>query len=697
MAKRRKQHTFAGKHAGPTRGRHVALEGILHVARPGSAVIETPEGTFIVARNGLREGMDGDRATVTLVRRGPGEPQAYVQSVLERAHTTFMGTFDVAGPLGVVVALDERVRRDFFVLPDDKSAENLGVGIGDVVVARIITYPARREAGVVTIERRVGAPGELDIAIERIIASHGLATRFGEKALAQADALREDVEETLAAQPFRRDLRSWLCVTVDPATARDFDDAVSCARTPQGGFKLGVHIADVTHYVAWNTSLDLEARMRTCSVYLTDRVLPMLPERLSNDMCSLNPGQDRLTMSVLIELDAEGEVRHAEACTSTIRSGARLCYEQVDELLEGRCAAQDLPVQAGVDAGAVAKMLSNLNELSHLRQAIRKRRGAIDFESVEAKVNLNDQGKPTGVSVRRRTDATQLIEEAMLLANEAVAELLAPRERELPAAYRVHEQPAPDSLATTIPALSALELLAPGETEALHAGDPFVIQDVLARAKGTSAEVAANSLLLRAMKRAIYLPHNDGHYALGARAYCHFTSPIRRYPDMLVHRALKVAIGATKDAGFDQAARTSAAKLMPQLCRTCSELEREADAAGHESQKVKMAELMSAHIGESFSGIVTGIERYGLFVRLDDTCAEGLLPVRALGDEWFSWDEATQVLFSQSSGKRWYLGKRIAVTIASCDSLKGQIDFILAGAHNSDSETAGAPRGKRRK
>lgn len=688
MARGRKHKRFA-QHAGPTRGRHVALEGVLHVARPGSAYVETAEGSFAIARGGLREGMDGDRASVTLVRRGGSEPQAWVQSVLERAHQTFMGTFDVAGPLGVVVPLDERIRRDFFVLPDDKSAETLGVGIGDIVVARIVTYPARREAGVVTLERRVGNAEGLDVPIERVIASHGLAVHFSDSAQAQAESCEANVVDVLAEQPFRQDLRALLCVTVDPATARDFDDAVSCERTAAGGFKLGVHIADVSHYVPWESSLDLAARERTCSAYLVDRVLPMLPERLSNGVCSLNPGEDRLTMSVFIELDAAGEVKHTKACASAIRSKARLCYEQVDEFLDGKRAPENLPVEQGGNPAEVAAMLSSLNKLAHLRQDIRARRGAIDFDSVEAKVVLDEHNKPTGVSIRRRTQATQLIEEAMLLANEAVAEQLAPRERELPCAFRVHEQPSPDQLATTLPALQAMGLLRVGEAEALHAGDPFTIQEVLERAAGTPTEAAANMLILRAMKRAIYLPHNDGHYALGARAYCHFTSPIRRYPDVLVHRALKVAIGATADAGYPSAARSAAQKLMPLLCQACSDLEREADAAGYDSQKIKMAELMNAHIGESFSGVITGVERYGLFVRLDETCAEGLLPIRALGDEWFSYDEPTYSLTGEASGKRWYLGKRIAVTVSSCDAMKGQIDFVPAGnrGHNKQART----------
>ena len=688
MAKRRHKSSNQ-RHAGPTRGRHAALAGTLHVARPGSATVETAEGTFLVARGGLREGMDGDEATVVLVHRGPGEPQAVVQGVLRRACERFVGTFEVAGPLGAVVPLDERIRRDFFVLPDDKSAERLGVAEGDVVEARILTYPGRYEAGVVTVERRVGRPEGLDLPIERIIASHGLAVRFGEAALEQAAGIADDAAGVLAAQPWREDLRGLLCVTVDPDTAKDFDDAVSCERT-EAGFRLGVHIADVTHYVGWGSSIDLEARARTCSTYLVDRVLPMLPERLCDDVCSLRPGVDRLAMSVFVELGESGEVLSSRACCSAIRSKARLCYDEVDELLEGRRTAGELPCEAGASCDDAAEMLRMLDAVASLRREVRRRRGAVDFEGVEAKVLLDEGGSPTGVSVRRRTRATSLVEEAMLLANEAVAGMLAGREDSLPCAFRVHEQPSPDSLIATVPPLRELDLLRNGETERLVAGDPHAIQGVLARAKGTPGESAANALLLRAQKRAVYLPRNDGHYALGAKAYCHFTSPIRRYPDVTVHRALKALLGHGGEAGFDKAARKAAAGLMPQLCRTCSDRERIADTAARESQKVKMAQLMEQHVGESFSGVVTGVARYGLFVRLDETCAEGLLPIRALGEEWFAYDEGRMCLTGEASGTVWRLGRRVAVTVAGCNPERGQIDFSLARGRSGAGSAGGA-------
>ena len=705
----RRQHggsrRYPGRHAGPTRGRHAALEGTLRVARPGSAQVETPEGTFRIAPGGLREGMDGDVASVVLVPARGGQ-QAVVRSVMTRATERFVGTYGEAGPLGAVVPLDVRLKRDFFVLPSDSSPKRLGVAPDDVVVARILEYPSRREAGVVTLERRLGPETGLNVAIERIIASHGLATEFGERALAEASCVHADVGATLAAQPMREDLRGLCCVTVDPKDARDHDDAVSCARTAEGGFELWVHIADVTQYVGWGSSIDLEARERTCSAYLVDRVLPMLPEALSDDVCSLVPGEDRLAMSVRVELDCEGHVRDARACASAIRSRARLCYDEVDALLEG----DELPEGSALaKAGAeVACALRALDELAHLRAKVRARRGAVDFASVEAKVMLDAKGVPTGVRVRRKTRATSLIEEAMLVANEVVAALLAPRE-ELPSAFRVHEQPLAEALMATIPVLREYELLEPGDAEGICAGDPFALQRVLGRVAGTRHEHLVNMLLLRAQRRAVYHPRNDGHYALGADVYCHFTSPIRRYPDVCVHRALKRLLGipVPEGAGYAEAGsaeplagdgdRASAlvpapaprsmnnrawkevARLMPQLCRDCSEREREADAAAHESQKVKMAELMAEHVGESFSGIVVGCERYGLFVRLDETCAEGLVPLRALGEEWFAYDEGRMCLTGEATGACWRMGQRIAVEVAACSPAKGQIDLRLAG------------------
>lgn len=646
------------------------VEGKLVLARPGAGAVEAPEGTFELARHGQREAMNGDEVQVVLVNGRGSAPRAVVRSVLSRATTTFLGRFCPAGPLGAVVPLDARLGRDFFVVPEDPSPERLGVGENDVVLARIVEYPTRRSAAVVTLERRVGTADELDLNVEAVVASYGLAGDFPAAALSEAETLEARVDEALFADPRRRDLRELCCVTVDPADARDFDDAVSARRLSDGGFELGVHIADVAHYVAAGSAVDDEARRRTCSAYLVDRVIPMLPERLCNDVCSLVPNEDRLAVSVLVRLDAAGRVVGARAVDAAIRSKARLSYDAVDALLEGRAAACELP--CGEDAAQeVAALLATLDEIRELREGVRRERGAIDFETVESKVVLDAEGHPTGVSVRRRTRATGLVEEAMLVANECVAMMLA--RAEAPAAYRVHERPLAEDLRATVQPLRELGLLDQETTAGLLAGDPFALRDVLRRAHGTDGAYLASALLLRAQRRATYLPRNEGHYALGASAYCHFTSPIRRYPDVLVHRALK-ALGSGKLGG---PAMREQASALPALCQACSERERAADAAGRMSQRVKMAELFSARAGERFAGVVSGCERFGVFVTLDETGAEGLVPVRSLGHEWFSYDEARMTLTGEETGEVWRLGRRVVVEVAGTNVARGQIDFAL--------------------
>ena len=675
MSRKRPHHGSRrrGTHPKPRKQR-VLLEGTLQILRPGMAQVHTSEGTFAVARRGVREGMNGDVVQISLIpmhgRRG--EPVAYVQGVLQRASSTLLGIYGFADPLGVVTPLDSRLVHDFFVLPEDNCASRLGIREGDVVSARIIEYPTRQSAGVATIERRLGSAEELDVNIEAVIASYGLATEFLSATVSEAEGIVADVAAALARDDLRRDLREELCVTVDPTDARDFDDAVGAWRLAGGGYGVHVHIADVTNYVSWSSSIDAEARQRTCSVYLADRVIPMLPERLCNDVCSLRPNEDRLAMTVCLELDANGGVIGAEAFPSAIRSRARLSYDEVDKLLEGTCDAQSLPCSPGTHED-VAATLAVLDEVARLREKMRRQRGSIDFFSVESKVVLDGEGKPLDILVRRRTRATSLVEEAMLMANEAVAKMLA--ERDVATAYRVHERPAPADLIDVVGVLRELGLVSNEEAGRVVEGSPHALQTVLGKAAGTNNEYLVNTLLLRAQKRAIYLPHNDGHYALGAKAYCHFTSPIRRYPDVLVHRALKALLYGGKPMPWQRQTE----RALPQLCATCSERERVADAAARASEHVKMAELYAGRIGMSYSGIVVGCERFGLFVMLDDTCVQGFVPVRALGDEWFSYDQKRLSLTGESSGRIWRVGQRVAVSVAEVDVPKGRIDFALAG------------------
>lgn len=681
------------------RRRSQTVEATVRVIRPGFAYAHTQEGTFAFTRGGLREAMDGDRVLVSVVHPKNSEPRAITQHVVERAVHSFVGIFDVAGPLGVVVPLDERVRRDFFVVPEDSSPARLGVKPGNVVRARVTSYPTRAEAGVVTLDENLGSQDGLDIDMEALIASFGLAQAFPPQVLDEASHFELDSAAELARNPHRRDLRDLCCVTIDPADARDYDDAISCTRLANGGFELGVHIADVSHYVRPESACDLEARARTCSVYLADRVLPMLPEALSEELCSLKPAQDRLTMSVLIRLSAHGAPLSWEVTPAVIRSRARLSYDAVDAYLatgerselELRSDAQSMPAGAvptqPQDLPAIAQLIDTAHELEQLRARLRAARGAIDFDTEEVRVSLDDKGVPKGVIIRRKTAATSLVEEAMLVANECVAAQLAAAQVET--AYRVHEAPVAEKLADAVAILRELGV-AKGELAArVAAADPFAIQEVLAQVKGTTAQPLVDAVLLRAQARALYRPENLGHFALAAPAYCHFTSPIRRYPDVLVHRSLKQLMYQGKAAGSSRphahtadkntalAGRVAAGGLAAILGH-CSEQERVADSAARASQNIKMAQLYEGRIGQVERGMVRSVASFGMFVVLDDTLAEVLVSVRTLGQGWVNFDEKHLQLTDSATGTTWRPGSRVEVRIVDTDRARGRISGELA-------------------
>lgn len=667
------------------------------------AEVETAEGVYRLGSRSMREAMPGDRVYVSLHRGKGGARRAVVEHVIDRAVAAVVGVFEPAGPLGAVRPLDARIKQDFFVLPADDSPRRLGVEPGDIVSARIVEYPSRTESGVVTIERRIGDANEPSLGIECVMARYGLVDGYPQAAVDEAASLAVDVEGALA-DPLRRDIRDRFAITIDPVDARDFDDAISVARTVRGGWMLGVHIADVSHYVDWESAIDLEARRRSTSVYLADRVLPMLPERLCNDLCSLRPDEDRLAFTVDIELDAQGRVRVYEPYPSVIRSRVRMDYGAADALLrEGEpdgaaldAAARgraELAVEAaranGVDLRA---FLRNADALARARREIRRKRGSIDFDTPEVHVLLDEAGIPVDIVTRERTAATSLVEEAMLLANECVAEFLA--DRDLVSAYRVHEDPSPDSLASAAKTLTELGAVEGGLAAGIMLGDPRAINAAVEDAAGTAFAPQVNALLLRAQQRAVYKSHNEGHYALGARAYCHFTSPIRRYPDLIAHRVLKVALAKHelgKKEALVRAPRLTGKgpqaleAICPQLCRQASDNERAADAAANASQKVKVAQLYASRIGERDTGTVSWISDLGAFVRLDATGAEGLVRINALGAEWWDFDDVRLTLTGESTGTRVGLGCRVVVEVASVNVLRGHLDLKLLHVSGSAS------------
>lgn len=657
-------------HHGPTRRRpRSPLAGYLNVSMRGSGTVHTQEGDFHIPSRHVAEAMNGDRV---FVRRLPGlhdgMPVGAVAGVVERAHATFAATLVDDGHLRVLVPLDERLSHDFVVEAADRTPQILGCSDGDLVSARILAYPTRSAAGVATVERRIERDSASQVAIEAIIASHDLQPLFDPEVLDAAASLRLDVPAALA-QPGRRDIRDRFVVTVDPDDARDFDDAVSLEGLPEGGWLLGVHIADVSSYVAAGDPIDMAARARATSVYLADRVIPMLPEELSCDLCSLVPSQDRLAVTVDMRLDATGRVRDAEVYPSVIRSKGRFTYREVDALLEGRTDGEPAshPDCDGIDLLA---FFSGLDEVARGRQALRRERGAIEFVSSEAKVRLDGQGLPVGVDVRRSTRATSLVEEAMLAANEAVARRL--QATGLACPFRVHEQPDHDSMAGLVGLLDELGCVTPEVKAGLLSCDAHAVQAVLDHVAGRPEEELVSSLLLRAMKRATYEPENLGHYGLGAPAYCHFTSPIRRYPDLMVHRILKAALGGAPKSSL----RRELAYLMPGVCAQSSKMERVAAECASLSQQVKIAEYMEGFIGQVFEGVVVSVQPFGLFVRVGLTQAQGLLHTRDLGGEW-DFDEARYELVSREGADAYRLGQPIEVRVRSCDVFRGNVVFAL--------------------
>lgn len=663
----------------------------------GYGFVRTAEGEFYVAESKLGGAFDGDvvevsplpasaskqyRASDRGSARTGGRPSARVVRVIERAHETVIGCYEVADPFGVVIPEDPRIPYDIFT----QRSAHPDIPNGALVRVRISTYPSRKTAATGVVEEVLGVADEPRLGIETIVAAHKLPTRFSESCLREADALRLYVESALA-QGYT-DLRDRFVLTVDPADARDFDDALSLERVGEGGcasdfggasqavslegagwegagrpvWRLGVHIADVSAYVAWGSSLDLDARDRATSVYLVDRVIPMLPERLSNDLCSLRPEEERLTMTADLYLDDEGRIARYCLYPAVIRSRSRLAYDQVQAALA-----------SGDGAGVPEEALPRLRQLSciaKMRTALRQAKGGIDFPSTEAKVRLDADGVPVGVDLRRKNDATSLVEEAMVLANEAVAHCLV--ERECPGLFRVHERPDADGLAGLIPVLQEFPWFDHIDAARFAMGDPFALQTVLEASRGRSEGELVGQLLLRAMKRADYRPECDGHYGLASDAYVHFTSPIRRYPDLVVHHMLKALLFGRPEL-HDQEVSS-----LRWLGRHCSKREREADAAARESQELKLIELLEARVGESFSAVVSGVAPYGLYVRLENT-AEGILPVRKLGAEYFSHDADLHRLVGQDSGRTWRLGQRVAVTLTAADARRRQLEFRLAG------------------
>lgn len=639
-------------------GRYLALRernlvaGRLSMNRRGFGFVSTPLGDIYVAKRETGGAMHGDTVAVRLDPRKTREGRAgTVAQVLERAVTEVVGRFERHGKLGIVVPTDPRIRGDLFV---DLSASPAEAKPGEIVVARITRYADRRDAMQGVITQVLGPEDAPGVDVEIIIHEHGLAAEFPTEVIEAAEALGQDIAGEIARG--REDRRDLFTFTIDPTDARDFDDAISIEREG-GGYRLWVHIADVSHYVPWDSVVDVEARQRATSVYLVDRVLPMLPEHLSNVICSLNPGEDRLTFTVEMLLDKTGLVEQYRLYPSVIRSDLRCDYDQVQGWLD----RGDFP-----DA-VIEQHIRDFHQVAGEIHKRRITRGGLDFETVEARVRLDDAGRPVDVVLRSRTDATNMIEEAMILANEVVARHMTAAKA--PMVYRIHEEPDADALSQVAVVLKEFGY----PISDLHGASPKTFQKIVAFAHGRPEERLVNSLLLRALERARYVDYLGSHFGLASDAYCHFTSPIRRYPDLIVHRLLRAQLTST----LDQPPTASMVPELAWLAEHSSTMEREAEAAEDDSQKVKLVALMADHIGEVFDGIITGVMGFGIFVQLENT-AEGLVHVEAMTDDYYRLDAERFMLWGENKGLTYRLGQEVKVRVLDASIPERRLDFELA-------------------
>jgi ribonuclease R len=611
--------------------------------------------------------MDGDTVLAREERpraRGraaaPDRISGSVLKILERARERVVGRFDVEERRPVVVPYDPRI--DAIVRVAD--GKTRGAREGEIVEARLTAFPDARRIAHGIVEERIGFLGQPGVDIEIVLRSHRLPPRFPEAVVEEAEKFPEEVgaEDLLG----RRDLREHRVVTIDGETAKDFDDAVEVEKTISG-YRLGVHIADVSRYVRDGTALDEEARSRGTSVYFPGRVLPMLPERLSNGLCSLNPRVDRLVLSAILQLDRRGRVTGTTFTKGVIRSAERMTYTEVARLLE---------TPAPEDArryGSLLEDFRTMTELAALLRARREARGSIDFDLPDADVVLDDEGLVVGIVPESRNVAHRLIEEFMIAANEAVAKHLLFAKQ--PAIYRVHDRPDPDRLVDLREVLESFGYELKGDLEELA---PAAFQRILKQIEGKPEERLLSDLLLRAQRKALYSEECRGHYALAAPYYCHFTSPIRRYPDLIVHRQLSRLLAEGRPVAPKDV--EAASERLAEIAKVSSERERRAEQAERESLLWKKIVFMKDKVGREFDAWVTGVAGFGIFVTLKDFFVEGLVPISALGDDFFVYEEKQHRLRGRSGGKTYRLGDSVRVRLAAIDEVRRRMDFRLSSS-----------------
>ncbi len=608
-----------------------------------------------------------DIVQVELLAAKTGKRQeARVTAVLSHELKRIVGTYDHAGNFGFVIPDDPKVGTDIFV-PRERSK---GAVTGHKVVVELTDYGDHRhkpEGKVMEILGYINDPG---VDILSVIKSFDLPMEFPERVLNQAARAAAPVSKK--DREGRRDLRSLSMVTIDGEDAKDLDDAVSLYQEENRYF-LGVHIADVTNYVQENSALDREAALRGTSIYLADRVIPMLPHALSNGICSLNMGEDRLALSCLMILDEKGNVTDHEIVETVINVDQRMSYREVNQILNG-------DQETSEKYKELVPMFFLMKELADIVREKRKKRGSIDFDFPESKIILDKRGIPVSIEPYERNAATNIIEDFMLLANETVAQHF--YWMEVPFVYRTHDYPAPEKilkLGTLINNFGYHIRVKSGDKE-IH---PKEIQKLLGKIQGTSEEALISRLALRSMKKACYTVECTGHFGLACRYYCHFTSPIRRYPDLQIHRIIKDQLRGrmTQERIFHYE------ELLPEVARHSSQMERRADEAERETERLKKVQYMEKKIGQIFEGVISGITTWGIYVELPNT-VEGMIHVSRLEGDYFTCNEETCEMVGRDTGRCYKLGQRLKIMVEGVDYLQNSVDFVLAPeGEGEDGET----------
>ncbi|MDR6882965.1 ribonuclease R [Bacillus sp. 3255] len=609
----------------------------------------------------LNTAMNGDTVFVKITSRsaGGGRLEGEVVRIISRANTQIVGVFQGQETYAFVIADDKRVTRDIFI---PQHAFN-GAVTGQKVVVKIVNYPEGRSAAEGEVIEILGHKDDPGVDILAIVRKFQLPEAFSEEVLAEADAAPDSITEDEIVSQGRRDLRSKRIVTIDGEDAKDLDDAVNVEVLDNGHYKLGVHIADVSYYVREGTALDIEAYNRGCSVYLTDRVIPMLPHRLSNGICSLNPRVDRLTMSCEMEFDENLKVVNHEIFTSVIRTSERMTYTNVRKLLTGEAEPELVERYA-----YLMEDFKRMEELSARLRSRRMKRGAIDFDFEESKIIVDPEGKPTDIVKRERSVAEMMIEEFMLAANETVAEHFS--WMKVPFLYRVHEDPDAEKLMNFMEFVTNFGYAVKGKGNSVH---PRALQTLLEDIKGTPEETVISKVMLRSMKQARYDAQSLGHFGLAAEFYSHFTSPIRRYPDLIIHRVIREVLesGTLSDTRHEYLA-----SRMNDIAQQSSERERVAVDAERETEALKKAQYMLDKVGEEFEGIISSVTGFGMFVELDNT-VEGLIRLSDLTDDYYNYHERQHALIGERTSKIYQIGDSTKVRVARVNMDEHTIDFEL--------------------